>query len=485
MSLSNRISQPGGANLVDPETTIERRDVTVSKQPPSTPSTGRLWINPVRHHAPVREFDGTRWRRKRQRQDRLEAVDTTPGNVTDHIWRIREPAFGTPGESGDEVDKIELKYQTAAFDNLTEADVTVTMHRTLSDGVERATIGLNSGNYSGSSAVLDLSGYSQTDAAGPITVEVSGMTNPTTLSEEATLRLVGDAGPVERTGYFPEGDPGPQVPTHPIAYHVDVGVGDCSVVRTPADETMLIDSGPDSVHSLAFLDALGVKRIEHVVATHAHHDHIGGMQAIIEEFQDNRDGVGTVYDTGVSTGSQTYADYVAAVDSYGKSLVIPREGEELPVDGARVLCLNPESGTLGETLHDHSVTLKVEQKGGGRSWLVTGDANQYAEDRMVANYPAELGADVYQVGHHGSTTSTAQAFLDAIAPDVAVISTAAGNSFGHPENAVLDKLAAAGVETYYTDAHGDVTTETWPKELIRDSKQTASTDPTTYKTTTN
>ncbi len=246
-------------------------------------------------------------------------------------------------------------------------------------------------------------------------------------------------------------------------HHFDVGQADSTLIVTPANETILIDTGDwrqDGADVISALDELGIDRLDHLVATHAHADHVGGHAAVIEHFEEERDGVGRIYDSGVPHDTVTYERYLDAVDEYDHELLIVEEGDELPLDDDAVdaLVVNPPADESSDDLHYNSVSLVVEF--GNFTYVTTGDAETAAESRMVEEWGDELDADVYQAGHHGSSTSSTPEFLNAVDPEVAIISSALDSQYGHPHDEVLERFAEHGIETYWTGVHGDIVVRT-------------------------
>lgn len=263
-------------------------------------------------------------------------------------------------------------------------------------------------------------------------------------------------------------------------HHIDVGQADSTLIRAPNGETVLIDSGgwqSDGAEVIEYLDARGIGRIDHLIATHGHADHVGGHAAIIEAFEADRDGIGAIYDSGVTHTSQTYENYLDAVEASGNELLVVESGDELPIGGDNVsaLVVNPPAGG-GEDLHGASVAVVFEF--GDVRYLTTGDAEAEAESRMVETWGEDLDVDVYQAGHHGSSTSSSGALLDAASPDVAVVSSARDSQYGHPHDETLEAFAERGVDTYWTGVHGDVVITTDGSEVGVRTADPFSEDPT-------
>ena len=263
-------------------------------------------------------------------------------------------------------------------------------------------------------------------------------------------------------------------------HHIDVGQADATLIRTPADETILIDSGDwpqDGSDVIEYLDARGIDRIDHLVATHPHADHIGGHAAIIETFETDREGIGNIYDPGVTHTSQTYENYLDAVDEHDQELQIVRTGDELPVADQNVTAtvLNPPEDIDGSDLHEASVALLIEF--GDVRYLTTGDAESGTESRLVDRWADELEADIYQAGHHGSSTSSSSGFLEAVDPEIAVISSALDSQYGHPHDETLERFGDRGIKTYWTGAHGDVVITTGGTDIEVSTAEPGPTDP--------
>ncbi|MFC4543327.1 ComEC/Rec2 family competence protein [Halosolutus amylolyticus] len=265
-------------------------------------------------------------------------------------------------------------------------------------------------------------------------------------------------------------------------HHVDVGQGDATLIVTPHGETILIDSGDwrdDGRDVIDYLESQGIDRVDHLIATHGHADHIGGHAAVIEHFEEHGDGVGAVYDTGVVHTSQTYEEYLDAVEGYDVTLFEVGDGYDLSLenDAVEASVVHPPADTADRTddLDYSSLVLAIEF--GEFTYLTTGDAGGDAEQRLVEQRSHEIDADAYQVGHHGSSSSSTEPFLDAVDPQVAIVSSAADSQYGHPHDEVLESLADRNVRTYWTGVHGDVVLETDGRTVSMTTERDASTDP--------
>lgn len=229
---------------------------------------------------------------------------------------------------------------------------------------------------------------------------------------------------------------------------LDVGQGDAAVIQC-GGQTMLIDGGkPEkSSYIYAWLQQHGLSYLDVIVATHVDADHIGGLSGAL-----NYASVGTAYcpvTTGTTETFQSFVKYLAKRD---RSITVPTAGETFALGGAQVQILGPLHSA--EDSNDNSIVLKVNF--GATSFLFTGDAER-TEEQDLLNAGVNLQSTVLKVGHHGSDTSTSYPFLRAVAPQYAVISVGAGNSYGHPTEAVLSRLRDAGVTTFRTDLQGEIT----------------------------
>ena len=229
---------------------------------------------------------------------------------------------------------------------------------------------------------------------------------------------------------------------------LDVGQGDAAVIQC-GGQSMLIDGGkPEkSSYIYAWLQQHGLSYLDVIVATHVDADHIGGLSGAL-----NYASVGTAYCPETTGTTETFQSFVKYLAQRGKQITVPTAGESFALGGAQVQILGPLH--RAEDSNDNSIVLKVSF--GATSFLFTGDAER-AEEQDLLNAGVNLQSTVLKVGHHGSDTSTSYPFLRAVAPQYAVISVGAGNSYGHPTEAVLSRLRDADVTTFRTDMQGEIT----------------------------
>lgn len=235
-----------------------------------------------------------------------------------------------------------------------------------------------------------------------------------------------------------------------IVHFIDVGQGDSELLQLPNGQNILIDAGipEEGPTVVSYIKSLGVKKIDYIIATHSHADHIGGMELVIKSFP-----IGKIYMTRGSTTTETFKDLLLTIKAKGMTINTAKAGVTVvDQNGLKISFLAP-CGNDYEDLNNWSAVTKVQF--GNTSFLFTGDAQELSESEMLQS-GVNLKADVLKVGHHGSHSSTSPAFLKAVAPKYAVISVGKDNDYGHPHQITLDKLSAAGVTVYRTDQNGTV-----------------------------
>jgi competence protein ComEC len=247
-----------------------------------------------------------------------------------------------------------------------------------------------------------------------------------------------------------------------VELHVlDVGQGDAILLRTNAGRWVLFDAGPawrggDAGRStvLPYILRRG-GTLEAFVLSHPHTDHVGGAASVLAAMRPP-----AYWDAAFAGGSDAYGLSLAAAKKQRVAWHRVHPGDSVLIDGVSVTFLAPDSAwTVGLSDPNLASTIAVVRYGVVR-FLLVGDAERAEEDWLLERYRDELRADVLKVGHHGSSTSSSDAFLAAVHPGVAVISVGAGNKYGHPSPDVLRALARVGAEVLRTDEAGTVIVRT-------------------------
>lgn len=229
-------------------------------------------------------------------------------------------------------------------------------------------------------------------------------------------------------------------------HFIDVGQGDCAIVQTP-DGNLLIDAGtPDSAQTIRrYADALGITEFAYAIFTHPHADHIGSAAALVEAYQFDS----VILPNAVSTSS-TFEHLLDALEKENCEMIEGKSGVGLTLGKLKIDLLAPVGAY--DDLNDMSVVALLTYDGG--KFLFTGDAEAVSEADILKT--ASPDCDVLKVGHHGSSTSSSEAFLTAASPEIAVISVGEGNSYGHPHASIVKRLETCGAEIYRTDLCGSV-----------------------------
>ncbi|WP_431802562.1 MBL fold metallo-hydrolase [Halobacillus andaensis] len=234
------------------------------------------------------------------------------------------------------------------------------------------------------------------------------------------------------------------------AHFIDVGQADATLIEFEdrgQPIRILIDAGNwNGDQVINYLHSQGVEQIDIAIGTHPDADHIGQLDCVVEQFN-----VGEVWMSGNESTSETYERVLDAIESNGAEYVEPRAGEAFDIGPLAVNVLYPEMVT-GE-LNQESISLKMSY--GEVDFLFTGDAEADDEAKMI-NGNTNLEAEILQLGHHGSSTSTSSAFLEEVKPETAIYSAGEDNQYGHPGEEVVQRVQNAGIELFGTDVHGTI-----------------------------
>ena len=226
-------------------------------------------------------------------------------------------------------------------------------------------------------------------------------------------------------------------------YYFDVGQAD-SILVVNNGESMLIDAGNNGDGNLVVnnLKTIGINRLTYVVGTHPHEDHIGGLDNVINNLD-----IGTVFMPRTSTNTKTYEDVIDAIANKKKKITVPKVGDTFKVGNAN--CEIMSIGDNEKNLNECSIVIRMEYN--GISYLFTGDAEK--ENETARSWPQ---TDILKAGHHGSSTSSSQSFLDQVQPSVIIISCEKGNDYGHPHKETMERFEKLGATIYRTDEDGNV-----------------------------
>ena len=239
-------------------------------------------------------------------------------------------------------------------------------------------------------------------------------------------------------------------------HYLDVGQADATLIENNG-KYMLIDAGNNEDGKLLvnYFKNLGIESFEYVVATHAHEDHIGGMDDILNNFKINN-----FYMPDVVTTTATFEDIVIAMEDNKLVYDTPKIGSSFGFEGCNftVLSVSDDDSDLNDT----SIVLKLVY--GTNKFLFMGDATEKIEGNIL-NLRVDLKTDVYKVAHHGSDYSNSISFLNKVRPEYSIISSGEGNSYGHPHSKVLNNLKKLNSTIYRTDKDGTVLVESDGKNI--------------------
>lgn len=235
-------------------------------------------------------------------------------------------------------------------------------------------------------------------------------------------------------------------------YYLDVGQGDCTIIKSN-ESVMMIDTSTQN-HSLNIQEALkslSIRKIDYLIITHQHDDHMGSAKDLIDNYQVDNIIMPKLSEINMVT-TTSYENLLKSIVNNKVNAIPATVGESFWLGDATVQILSPSK--QDEDLNNMSVVLKVVY--GETSFIFQGDAEKPIEKQLL-NSDFDLSADIIKLGHHGSNTSSTDKYLKAVNPKYAIISCGADNSYGHPHDEVIERLKKNNIIFYVTAQAGDIT----------------------------
>ncbi|MCT2537708.1 MBL fold metallo-hydrolase [Aquibacillus koreensis] len=243
-------------------------------------------------------------------------------------------------------------------------------------------------------------------------------------------------------------------------HYIDVGQADATLLQFES-YTILIDAGDwDSTDVVTYLQGLDITEIDIAIGTHPDADHIGQLDKVIQNFE-----VGEVWLSGNTSTSETFQRLMDEIEVSGVDYDEPRAGDIYDVGSLQIEILYPYK--ISGNANQESISMKLTY--GEVTFVFTGDAEVDQETEMING--SDVDATILQLGHHGSDTSTSEAFLQAVSPEVVIYSAGNGNAYGHPHYTVVNRVENYGAKLYGTDVHGTIVVTTDGKDYSIVTKQ--------------
>ncbi len=254
---------------------------------------------------------------------------------------------------------------------------------------------------------------------------------------------------VEKNGGI---DTNPYSASDAYVHFIDVGQGSSTLIQV-GDKGVLIDAGEMEYgdYVVEYINSCGIKKLEYVVASHPHSDHIGGITDVIEEYKIGEFIMPELTEMNIPT-TKVYERMINALLEKDVEVTAAEVGDSFIMEGLTMKILGPIEQT--EDLNDMSVICKATVN--GVDFMILGDAEKPELSSVYNNVNADFSADIIAMGHHGSSTSIYKAFLNAVDADVAVISCGKDNSYGHPHKEALQYIKANSMTLYRNDYEGDI-----------------------------
>ena len=234
-------------------------------------------------------------------------------------------------------------------------------------------------------------------------------------------------------------------------HFIDVGQGDSILIEEAGGKNILVDGG-DRADEIAagiinYLKDQNIKKLDYIISTHPHEDHIGGLVDIINNFE-----IGKIWDSGKIHSSMTYENYLIKIDQENIAFDTPRQGDKFSIGKSEIIFLHPNQKLDNYDLNNSSLVFVL--KYGQQNFLFTGDIEKEVEAELLVENP-NLKADIIKVPHHGSDTSSLASWVKVLKPKIAVIQVGE-NHYGHPAATVIKLYQNQGAQVYRNDLNGNV-----------------------------
>jgi len=240
-------------------------------------------------------------------------------------------------------------------------------------------------------------------------------------------------------------------------YFLDVRQGDASVIISSSGQVVMIDSGPDEKLILNYLKNLNISQIDLLIATHAHNDHITGMDKIIAKYRPK-----AFIDSGIPHTTITYQKMITAIGNYNINYY-KGTSRKINLGSLTFNILPPANPIIKESeLNNNSIVIRLDFK--DFSCLFTGDIEKEREGQLLNESRNNLKVDILKIAHHGSYSGSSPPFIKAVNPETSIISCGKDNQYGHPHQETLTLLQNLGINIYRTDLNGTILVETNGKD---------------------
>lgn len=230
-------------------------------------------------------------------------------------------------------------------------------------------------------------------------------------------------------------------------HYIDVGQGDSIFIELPNNSTMLIDAGESSKGQIVtnYIKSLGYSKIDYLVGTHPHTDHIGGLAYVINNFS-----IGSIYMPKAISTSKTYENLLNTISQKNLKVTTAKANVNiLNNNNLKIDIIAPNSDSYSE-LNNYSAVVKIIYE--NRKFLFMGDAETKSENEIMS----DVSADVIKIGHHGSDTSSGQSFVNKVKAKYVIIMVGNNNRYDHPYQTIIDRWTSTGATIYRTDLNGNI-----------------------------